>query len=367
MDGDDRTMGRKSSDAQTTMGGNRVTPWYGRYLAVISIVTLLSMLAIYRSLRPSSSSSSSSSSSATTSIAKTRNAAELLPTYDLPLDSLGRSPLHLTPIDPSTLVPRGPVTIDDAHRDGMLHVGHVLFVLDASGSVLFLRRSTDVVTCPGTWSVLGEHATRGETPRDAVVRGVEEELGLEAQFDGEFGSGSDPAGGGLPGTFVVRFRARASGDEVGDVSSGAATGGSWGSPPLPVSIRNATEHPLYYIRHYGPRNENRVDSQLTYLWYAIFPENHDEISWRLDDEVADHRWVSLEDARTWLSNDAAGEDAGGEGEARQRLPDVGGGATRANDGDGDDGPDAGDFCHGTIRSLYEAGLGDILRRRQIPT
>ena len=31
----------------------------------------------------------------------------------------------------------------------------------------------------------------------------------------------------------------------------------------------------------------------------------------------------------------------------------------ARQGLDDDGPDAGDFCHGTIRSVYEVGLEDI--------
>ena len=271
----------------------------------------------------------------------------------------------------------------------MLHVGHVLFVLDASRNVLFLRRSDDVVTCPGTWSVLGEHATQvDETPRDAVVRGIEEELGFEAErFHGD--ERDDP-----PGSYAVRLRAASGrGDDEsagGESGSGgtkttAAAGTSSTPSLLPVSIYNATELPLYYVRHYGPRNGNRVDRQVTYLWYAIFPKNHDEIIWRLDDEVSDHRWVSLEGARAWLSNDdaKAGEDAGGGGEeeeARRRPDDVGGDAIRAkNNGDDDDGgvgagkeggggdddgPDAGDFCHGTIRSLYEVGLEDILSRQQ---
>ena len=71
---------------------------------------------------------------------------------------------------------------------------------------------------------------------------------------------------------------------------------------------------------------------------------------------------------------------GGEEEARRRPDDVGGDAIRAkkngDDDDGgvgagkkegggdDDGPDAGDFCHGTIRSLYEVGLEEILSRQQ---
>ena len=56
--------------------------------------------------------------------------------------------------------------------------------MDSSGKVLFLQRSANVVTCPGTWSILGEHSIVGENARETVVRGVEEELGFIAlNFD----------------------------------------------------------------------------------------------------------------------------------------------------------------------------------------
>ena len=108
---------------------------------------------------------------------------ELLPVYELP-PKFTTEPAHLTPIDPSTLVPKGTYTIDVAHRRGLLHTGHVLYIMDADGKILFLQRSASVKTCPGTWSILGEHANAGEDARETVVRGVEEELGFIAvNFD----------------------------------------------------------------------------------------------------------------------------------------------------------------------------------------
>ena len=107
-----------------------------------------------------------------------------------------------------------------------------------------------------------------------------------------------------------------------------------------------TKFPLYYIRHYGPRLDNRVDRQLTYLWLVQFPKKHKEIKWNLDHEVANHKWVSLDEVGQWLSSDKANEKSD---------------QSQSSAGDmRDDGPDEGDFCHGTIRSLYEAGLMNLL-------
>ena len=53
-------------------------------------------------------------------------------------------------------------------------------MMDASGSLLFLQRSDKVVTCPATWSMLGEHSNVGENSMETVVRGLEEELGFVA-------------------------------------------------------------------------------------------------------------------------------------------------------------------------------------------
>ena len=194
--------------------------------------------------------------------------------------------------------------------------------MDSSGKVLFLQRSANVVTCPGTWSILGEHSIVGENARETVVRGVEEELGFIAlNFDES----------NFKGAWTADFHPR---NEMLDT--------------LHVTIQNLTEFPLYYIRHYGPRNDNRIDRQLTYLWVVQFPKNYYEISWQLDDEVADHKWISLDEVGTWLSQDA-----------RKGVNNTGissGGGSLHDD----DGPDEGDFCHKTIRSLYEKGLENML-------
>lgn len=75
-----------------------------------------------------------------------------------------------------------------------------------------------------------------------------------------------------------------------------------------------------------------------------FPKKHSEINWKLDDEVADHKWISLKEVQNWMSNDAV----------------IHNNVFKSNGDVKDDGPDEGDFCHRTIRSLYEAGLKSIL-------
>lgn len=195
-------------------------------------------------------------------------------------------------------------------------MGHCLFIMDASGLLLFLKRSPDVVTCPSTWSILGEHSNVREKAHDTVVRGMEEELGLQQVISHETNDSS----------FTATFQ-------------------TIDKDTINVAIQNITQYPLYYIRHYGPILDNRIDSQLTYLWLARLPKPHDEIQIKLDDEVADHKWISLEEFSDWVEADARGDMMIYEEEHHE--------------GQKDDGPPNGDFCHHTIRSLYAKGLDNL--------
>uniref|UniRef100_A0A7S4IX81 Nudix hydrolase domain-containing protein n=1 Tax=Odontella aurita TaxID=265563 RepID=A0A7S4IX81_9STRA len=192
-------------------------------------------------------------------------------------------PSHMDPLDPSVLLPRGFVGIDTAHRQGRIHVGSIMYVIDTRGLVLLLRRGPDLVTCPGTWSVVGEHHFRDEEPRDAARRGIIEELG-RAFWDG-----------GVEG------------------------------------VSELTPLPLYYIRDYGSANENRVDRQLTYLWEVRLKKDHEVVHLELDEEVADHRWVSLGTFKKWLEDDGADDVFK-------------------------------DFCHETIAILLQQGLDGLENR-----
>ena len=118
----------------------------------------------------------------------------------------------------------------------------------------------------------------GENSMEMVVRGLEEELGFVAL-------GFEKSD--LPGAWTVELHPNDNMKES-----------------VHVTIQNATKFSLYYIRNYGPRNDNRIDRQLTYLWIVMFPKRHKDTHLQLDNEVADHKWVSLDEVVGWLSEDA---------------------------------------------------------------
>eukprot|EP00591_Stephanopyxis_turris_P013379 CAMPEP_0195520914 /NCGR_PEP_ID=MMETSP0794_2-20130614/17617_1 /TAXON_ID=515487 /ORGANISM="Stephanopyxis turris, Strain CCMP 815" /LENGTH=199 /DNA_ID=CAMNT_0040650357 /DNA_START=405 /DNA_END=1004 /DNA_ORIENTATION=+ len=190
-------------------------------------------------------------------------------------------PHHLDPINPAILHPHNPpiVSIDTAHRRGLIHHGTLFFVSDANRNLLFLKRSATLVTCPNTWMPPGEHQEGKEELFDTLKRGVTEELG--------------PA--------------------------------VW---ELVTFTTNITPFPLYYIRHYGRENGDRVDRQITSLWFVQLGNTSSDVAeskFVPDEEVAGSMWLSLEEAEAWL---------------RQKP---------------------NDFCHETIRDLVRVGL-DALKR-----
>lgn len=272
---------------------------------------------------------SSTTATTTTTTTKEEEKQEVVATYQFSPQKYSTDVMliphhHLTPVNPSTLIPIGSYPIDVAHRRGYLHTGHCLFIMDASGLLLFLKRSSDVVTCPSTWSILGEHSIANEEAHDTVVRGMEEELGLK-QVRREEANDYDSS-------FTAEFQ-------------------TVDKDIIHVAIQNITQYPLYYIRYYGPRLDNRIDSQVTYLWLARLTKRHDEVQIKLDEEVANHKWISLEEFSHWIEADARDNDKDDEEtEVNQPL---------LLDGMKDDGPPNGDFCHHTIRSLYTKGLDNL--------
>jgi len=249
---------------------------------------------------------------ARTSTSTVPTRGELLRVYKLP-STFSKEPPHLTPIDPSAIIPKGVHPIDTTHRKGHLHTGNILYVMDASNSLLFLQRSEKVVTCPATWSLLGEHSKVDESAIETVVRGLEEELGfVSLGFDNS----------GFQGSRTLELHPDNNMEET-----------------VAVTLQPVTDFPLYYIRNYGPRNDNRIDRQITHLWSVKFSKNHEEITWHFDDEVKDYKWITLAETLAWLAEDATKYNE-----------------TFISEGVKDDGPDVGDFCHRTIRTLYGAGL-----------
>ncbi|KAJ9462439.1 Isopentenyl-diphosphate Delta-isomerase 2 [Diplonema papillatum] len=75
-----------------------------------------------------------------------------------------------------------PVTMDEAHINGVAHWATWVLVLDLDKDVILLqKRSQTTRTCPGAWSLSGEHLEPNETTADTAVRGLKEELGLSVR------------------------------------------------------------------------------------------------------------------------------------------------------------------------------------------
>eukprot|EP01083_Nonionella_stella_P296065 1005889_1 len=179
-------------------------------------------------------------------------------------------PSHLDQINPLTdLKSIGFQGLDSAHRDGMIHLGAWIHVIDSSLShdprLLLLKRGEDLVTCPNSWGLVGEHAYRDEPPIETVRRALLEELGSQCLHH------VDAHG----------------------------------------SIRNLTEFPVYYERDYGANNGNRIDRQITYIWLVEMNlDSHQEADkmLELDHEVADHMWMSLDEYEQWVESDTSLKD-----------------------------------------------------------
>lgn len=77
---------------------------------------------------------------------------------------------------PGVVLPGGPRTIDEIHTTGLHHRGAVVLAVDDEHRVLLLWRAHAVVTCPSTWSLVGEHVLARESFDDAAARGVAEEV-----------------------------------------------------------------------------------------------------------------------------------------------------------------------------------------------
>lgn len=68
------------------------------------------------------------------------------------------------------------VPIETAHVQGLLHRGIWIVVLNVQRQVLLLRRAESLKTCPGEWSLVGEHSEEREQWHDTVERALLEEL-----------------------------------------------------------------------------------------------------------------------------------------------------------------------------------------------
>jgi ADP-ribose pyrophosphatase YjhB (NUDIX family) len=215
-------------------------------------------------------------------------------------------PEHLTSIDPlQELKHFGFEGIDKTHRNGYLHQGAWIYVLDSSikgtqePNILLLKRGSELVTCPNKWMLIGEHTFRDESPLYTARRGLREEIG-EAALD-----------------YI---------DKNG-------------------SIRKLKSLPVYYERDYGAQNGGRIDRQITYFWIVEMNADKSESTERqtfdewdnllkFDSEVADHKWMPLKDFADWVLEDAKNSSR--------------------------------DFCHETIHSFLSLGIDrlNVLREKR---
>jgi isopentenyldiphosphate isomerase len=68
--------------------------------------------------------------------------------------------------------------IDRAHRQAIRHRGVWVFIVNENKHLLFAKRSDHSITCPSTWSVIGEHCHFGESYYHCAQRCIEEELDI---------------------------------------------------------------------------------------------------------------------------------------------------------------------------------------------
>jgi isopentenyldiphosphate isomerase len=180
---------------------------------------------------------------------------ELVQAFRFAASSTVKLPAHLDPIEMGQLLPSEVWTIDEVHRNGLLHEGTFLFIVDSEYKLLLTRRSPSMVTCPNTWMPPGEHNRVSESSIETAKRGIEEEFGPNVWNN-----------------YVTKYA-------------------------------TMTTNPLFYFRDYGPHQyyDNRIDQQLTYMWYIQLSERGEvvEKSMIIDKENTQYGWYTLEEVARW--------------------------------------------------------------------
>jgi hypothetical protein len=269
-------------------------------------------------------------------------------------------------------------TLDETHLNGRVHTGVWVHVIDSTyvhsntHRLLLLKRGPQLVTCPSSWGLVGEHTNYFEQPSETTFRAIVEEI---------FGGGtvlnmvhprSGNDGGGLLRNQVNYY-------EGTNVSADDAENKP--NMIIDVAIDQLSDHPFYYLRDYGDeenndknkrgsderrpsstrqKKERRIDRQVTWLMKAqLFcgrsidstSTNRSSTDYKIDitkllkfdDEVSDHVWVTLQEYEIMLygNNHTAGSGAGDKG------------------GNVDDNLESSifhKFCHPTIVKLARLGL-----------
>ena len=75
-------------------------------------------------------------------------------------------------------------TRDECHKKGLWHRAVYAFIIDQKGNVLLQKRSANKKMWPNMWDVTaGGHVDSNEFGRQALIREVKEELGIDIKDD----------------------------------------------------------------------------------------------------------------------------------------------------------------------------------------
>ena len=77
----------------------------------------------------------------------------------------------------------GKTTRQKAYKKGLLHLAVNMFVLNSKGQVYIQKRSASKSSFPLHWDIsASEHVKPGETPKNAALRGLKEELSINTKI-----------------------------------------------------------------------------------------------------------------------------------------------------------------------------------------
>jgi isopentenyldiphosphate isomerase len=199
---------------------------------------------------------------------------------------------------------RGQVSINELHEQDLVHRAVRIVVIDSRDRILMLRRESSVTTCPGAWTLVGEHRRPAESVAQACHRGVLEELGAPPDMNFEELQLS-----------LLAWRDRglldwipAAEERVENPTSPTA----WSGEPSPHMARRGWHVKTARMRWTGPlqlrivKGENscggfesvRGDSQFFDLCLVRYDGAWDV---QFDDEVMDSQWASLDQLSEFLA------------------------------------------------------------------
>lgn len=170
----------------------------------------------------------------------------------------------ISPTDPLTVIPGGPLPIDDVHRQGLTHRGVWLFALDSHLRLLLAWRAPAVKTCPMTWAPLGEHTVTNETFELTAARGLSEEarfiarprvfpVGAPFLYRAVYGNGTSEERTDIQWTqaYVVLPRGdaldfRTLDDREAEAEQAAGENSRYQGMSITEVVRHAVERPTYF-------------------------------------------------------------------------------------------------------------------------